>query len=178
MEKDGIIWTRCGGDRVLVFEIAAYIFFIVLIDFVSPRILWLVFLLFCYRFWEAILTYEFLSNYIDFANMRDYYIALVIVAVASYFLIMLATHNVPYLRYIFLLVMVLYTIKVHKFELSNIILFKDYLEAKGMWDIQYWINQFKDLLKLDIENFDKMAKDAWDKFWGVFKRFIDYVENL
>lgn len=161
---------------MLLIEIAVYILFITLILFFSTRVLWLFFLLFCYRFWESILTLEKLSKYIDFKQPRDYYIVLIIISVITYFIVLAATQTIPVLQYILLTIMALYVLR--HYELRDVLVFKDYFEARGMWNIDYWVGQVKNLFTADksvfMDIFDSVAKSIGN----LFRRMQAYVQGL
>ena len=73
--------------------------------------------------------------------MRDYYILIVIVSIITYVLVLLATKDIPILRYVFLLVMAIYTIRIH--DIADILIFKDLFEAAGVWDLAYWETYYR-----------------------------------
>lgn len=161
---------------MLLLEIAAYIMFTVFIMIVASRILWLVFFLFCFRIWETLVTYELLSTYMQITNVRDYFILLLILSAATYFLVMLVTKDIPFLRYVFLLVMVIYTLRMH--EITDILFFKDYLEAAGLWDLEFWKAQWKQLLSFSIADFQNIIANIWDKFVSFFERIFVGAKSI
>jgi len=163
---------------VILVEIAAYILFITLILFYSTRVLWLFFLLFSYRFWESVLTYDLLSKYIHFSHDRDYYIVLIIVSVLSYFIVMAATQSVEFLRYILLLAMALYVLRQPEYGIKEVLMFKDYLEAHGMWNLNYWGEQVKNLFKAKDSDILGIFERIADSFVNFFKRLHGYIQNL
>lgn len=157
-------------------EVAIYLFFIVFMMIIATKALWIIFFLFCFRFWESILTYEFLSTYIDFAVQRDYYICIILVTAITYFLVILSTRGIPLLRYLLLLVMMIYTIRIY--EIADILVFKDHLVAMGVWDWGYWKGQLLEILSFSIEDFISIISSIWEKIWSVCTRFIGYIKNL
>ena len=158
-----------------ILQIAMYLFFIAFVLAVATKVLWLVFFLFNFRVWESILTYEFLSRYIEFSHMRDYYILIVIVSIITYVLVLLATKDIPILRYVFLLVMAIYTIRIH--DIADILIFKDVFEAAGVWDLAYWEKQIDDLLHFSVEDFQHKIGGMWESFWGGIKHFFGYIRG-
>lgn len=158
-----------------ILQIAMYLFFIIFILIVATKVLWLVFFLFNFRVWESVLTYDFLSQYIQFSHVRDYYILIVIISAVTYGLVLLATKDVPILRYIFLVVMAIYTIRIH--DIADILIFKDLLEAAGWWDLNYWKDQFSELLHFSIDDFQAKIADIWNSFWGGLTRFFGYIKG-
>lgn len=157
-------------------ELAMYLFFIVFMMIIATKALWIIFFLFCFRFWESILTYEFLSGYIDFAVQRDYYICIVILTVISYFMVVLSTHGIPLLRYLLLLVMMIYTVRIY--EIADIMVFKDHLVAIGVWDWDYWKTQIKEMLSFSVEDFQNIIANLWNKVWNVCERLIGYIKGI
>lgn len=168
--------AKVGGGCVVLLEVAAYIFFIVFVLVVATKVLWLVFFLFNFRVWESILTYEYLSKFIDFTVPRDYYILIIIISIVTYALVLLATQGIPVLRYILLLVMVLYTIRIY--DIADILLFKDHLEASGVWNLSYWKEQGKELISFSSDDAEGIFQSLWNKFWGGINRFFDYIKGL
>lgn len=158
-----------------ILQIAMYLFFIAFVLAIATKVLWLVFFLFNFRVWESILTYDFLSQYIQFGQMRDYYIIIIIISVITYVLVLLATKDVPVLRYIFLLVMAIYTIRMH--DIADIVLFKDLFEQAGLWDFGYWKGQFNELIHFSVEDFQTKITEIWQKFWNGLQGFFGYVEG-
>lgn len=163
---------------MILVEIAAYILFITLILFFSTRVLWLFFLLFCYRFWESVLTYEVLSKYIHFSHDRDYFLVLIIISVLTYFIVMAATQSVEFLRYILLLVMALYVLRQPEYGIKEVLMFKDYLEANGMWNMDYWVQQIKNLFTAKDSDILGVFEKIADSFINFFKRIQGYIQNL
>lgn len=161
---------------MLLLEIAAYIMFTVFIMIVASRVLWLVFFLFCFRIWEALVSFELLSTYMEITNVRDYFILILILSAATYFLVMIVTKDIAFLRYVFLLVMVIYTLRVH--EITDILFFKDYLEAAGLWDLEFWKNQWKQLLSFSITDFQNILGNIWGKIISFFERIFVGAKNI
>jgi len=163
---------------MLLVEIAAYILFITLILFYSTKVLWLFFLLFCYRFYESTLTYSFLSKYIHFSHERDYFIIIIILSILTYFGMILLTKNMQFLRYILLLAMALYVLRQPDYGLKEVFLFKDYLKDHGMWNSQYWVDQLKALFLLGDEQHKSIFEKVLDNIISFFQRMIQYVRGL
>lgn len=163
--------------QVFLITIAAYILFITLILFIATRALWLVFLLFCYRFFEGLLPYEKLVEHIGFKNVTDYHLFIFILSLVVYFAVVVACNTIttPILKYIFLVVMMLYVFK--KYDFHDIFLFKDYLEAKGMWGLDYWVEQLKSIFTTSVDDKKDVFKDAWDGTMNFFKRLWSYVSG-
>jgi hypothetical protein len=157
-------------------EIASYIFFFVFIMFVTPKAMWLIFFLFCFRFWESLLSWEFLSSHISFAVQRDYYIFIVILTIVTYFLVMLFTRGIPILRYVLLVVLVIYTIRIY--NISDILVFKDHLESLGLLDLSYWKGQLDEMLSFSIEDFQNIFIGIGDKILSIVERFVGYVKGI
>ena len=161
---------------MIIAQIVMFILIGVAAITITPKILWLVFFLFCYRFWEAVLPYHWLSKHISFSSERDYYVTLILLASVVYGLIMVVTRNQMVLQYALLGVMVLYTLK--EVSLSDVLFFKDYFEAKGMWSISYWTDEGKKLLSFSIDDFKTVLVECWLKVWHGFLRFVTYLEEI
>jgi uncharacterized membrane protein YobD (UPF0266 family) len=160
---------------MILVQISAYILFFTLILFIATRALWIVFFIFSYRFWEAILSKEVLHKYIHFKGDFDYYIFIIIIALITYFAVVIAANSLtsPILKYIFLVVMMFYTFQKYSFE--DIFFFKDYLKAHGMWGLDYWTNQIKEVFVSSADDKKSVMRVIWDKtihglvrFWGYF----------
>lgn len=159
-------------------ELAIYIVIITSLIYFSQFFLWIVFGLFSYRFWTVVLPYETFSKIIPFDKMSHYTIAILILAAITYFGVMLCTQSIPFLKYVFLLVMALYTLREH--SISDVMFFKDYLEGKGMWNIQYWIDAVKNIFTIS-ENPDGVLgifKAIGEKILGTINAFANYIKGL
>lgn len=161
---------------MFIIKLAAYILFITLIIYISTRALWLVFLLFCFRFWQAQLSYKFLSQYIPFKNEFDYALLILLLAVATYFLVMYATKRLEVVRYVILLIMVIYVFTTY--EIKDIFFFKDFLEKQGMWSMDYWKDQIKTLFTAPQDTVVAIFKEVWSTIWEFMQRFWGYFANL
>lgn len=127
-------------------ELAIYIVIIVSLIHFSQYFLWLIFGLFAYRFWSLMLPYQALSKVIHFEKMSHYTITIVILAIVTYTLVMLCTQSIPFLRYVFLLTMAVYTLRVY--SVSDVMFFKDYFVSHGMWSSEYWVNAVKNIFSI------------------------------
>lgn len=154
---------------MLIFEIALFIFIITMILFLSTRVLWLFFLLFCYRFWESILSFKTLAKILPIETMKSYHITLFIIAIITYCFVLLSARAVPSLQYILLVVIAIWVLR--EYNISDVLFFKDYLEDKGMWSIAYWIHQVKELFTISPDK----AQGVLDKVW---KTVIDFFQNV
>ncbi|QST03020.1 hypothetical protein IMZ31_20960 (plasmid) [Pontibacillus sp. ALD_SL1] len=161
---------------MFLLEIGLFLAISIMAIVITPRILWIVFFFFVYRFWELVLTYEFLSSYISFEMKKDYYLILIIITIVTYGLVMLSARHTPILQYVFCVVMILYTLRVH--SLSDVFLFKDYLEARGMWDLGYWKDQLGGLFDITMDDVKGSLEKVWAAIVSFFSRLADYVKGL
>lgn len=157
-------------------QLAMYIFFIVFVVAVSIKIFWLIFLLLCFRVWESILSYEFLSQTINFSSERDYYILIIIIAVVNYLLVVLVTLKLPIIRFALIFVMAIYCIK--NYQISDILLLKDLFVKWGVWDINYWKGQFSQILSFSTEDFNQIIGKLWSGFLNSLNKMIGYIKKI
>lgn len=159
-------------------ELAIYIFIIVSLIHFSQYFLWLIFGLFTYRFWTLLLPFETVTKLIPIEKTMYYTILIIIITVITYFIVMWATESVPFLRYVFLCVIALYTLR--KYDIADVMFFKDVLEAHGMWDVEYWKNAVKNIFNIS-ENPDGILgifKSIGQKIMDIIGAFANYIKSL
>jgi hypothetical protein len=158
---------------MILVQIAAYILIITAIVVIASHALWLVFFLFAFRFWEAVISKAWMAEHLHVVSAVDYRIIILIIAAITYFAVHIATNQLGagLLKYIFLLVMALYVFRHYTFE--DIFFLKDYLTSKGMWSMDYWITQGKNVFSMKentiVEVFKSIGQNIADfcgRLWG------------
>lgn len=148
---------------MLLVQIAAYILFITLLVHFSTKVLWIVYALFIYRLTESTFTYAFLLKYFKDMQVSDYYIIIIAITMILYTITMVIILKVPALKYIVLILLIIYIMMKPQYGLSEVFLFKDYLAANGMWNLDFWIQQIKSLFTMEnnaiIETFEKIMSN-------------------
>jgi hypothetical protein len=160
---------------MFIVHLASYIFFITIIIFLATRILWLVFFLFSYRFFESILPVSWFQQHIDLVpgSDYDYYILLIIITAITYFAVMISTRSIPILKYFFLLAVTLYVLR--KYQFADVFFFRDYLQAHGMWSLQYWIDEIRSVFIGTSAQNKGIIWHAWDVVLGTIKHIWGYI---
>ncbi|PGK51558.1 hypothetical protein CN918_27590 [Priestia megaterium] len=159
-------------------ELAIYLFIITSLIYFSEYFLWIIFALFTYRVWLQLLPYHTFIKIIPFEKMSHYYIAIIVLALITYFLIMFFTQSLPLIKYVFLLIMAVYTLRTY--SISDVVLFRDYFEASGMWNMDYWKEQVKTMFDVS-KNPDGILgifKKVGDAVLNVFTSFANYIKGL
>ena len=156
--------------------IAAYILFITVILIFSTRILWLLFLLFCYRFWEMFLPLDKISQFIQLTHDWHYHLMLWILAAITYFCVYFLTMEMQFIRYIVLLIIAFFVIR--HYEITDIFFFKDYLDAHGMWSLDYWVNQVKEIFTSSSEEKESLFGKVWEDVKGAVRAIFGYGKEL
>lgn len=160
---------------MLLAEIAIYIFLFVLILYLSYRVMWVVFFLFAFRFWDMILN-KFSFEALETLTPKQRFMLLVILAFVTYLSVVLTTMKIPMLRYIFLAILIIAAIRVY--SLTDILFFKDYLEASGMWSMDYWINQVKKVFSLKPEQIIGMFEKVFSVFVEFFVKMVNAIRGI
>ena len=162
---------RKAGDHMILVQIAAYILFITAIIVIASHALWIVFFIFSFRFWEIIVSKAWMAEHLHVVSDTDYRIIIAILAAITYGAVHVAcmTTSTPILKYIFLIVMGLFVFRAYSFH--DIFFFKDYFESKGMWSLDYWVGQVKNV-------FSMKENTIIEVFKSVGKGIVDFVERL
>lgn len=160
---------------MLLIEIALYIFLFTFIIFISARVLWIVFFLFCYRFWEIIFNTHFEDFISNLTNLEKFFF-LFLVALLTYLIIHFSTMKFIVLRYIFLIALMLYTLRMYSF--SDILFFKDYFVEKGWWDLNFWFEQIRKSFTLSPEEIMNVFNKILNNIVNFFVKIIDFVRSL
>lgn len=161
---------------MILVVIAAYILFITLILMYSPRILWLLFLLFCYRFWELILPYDKMMQYISLTHSWHHTLILGILAVLTYFGVLYAASGIPILKYVVLLIIGFFVIR--KYDLVDIFFLRDILQEHGMWNIDFWVHQIKELFASSADEKQTIFGKVWNDMKESVQVVWGYVKSL
>ena len=159
-------------------ELAIYIVLIVSLIHFSQYFLWLIFGLFAYRFWSLLLPFETLSKITLFEKHIYYMILIIILAAITYAIVMWCTISVPFLRYVLLGIIALYTLRVY--SISDVMFFKDWFVSHGMWDVNYWKDAVKNIFKIS-ENPDGILgifKSIGQKIMDTIGAFANYIKSL
>jgi hypothetical protein len=67
---------------------------------------------------------------------------------------------------------------LYKFEFKDVFFFKDYLESKGMWNIEWYQQQFKEIFKTGPDGFAKLFAAIGDNVFSVFEKLFNGLNSL
>lgn len=160
---------------MIIATIAAYIITIVAVLGLSVRFLWLFFILFMYRTYASLIPYEWFKG-IGLENHSIYFITVLILSIATYLLMLRLTMDLVYVRYIILAMLAAWVL--YKFEFENVFFFKDYLESKGMWNIEWYQQQFKEIFKTGPDGFAKLFTSIGDNVFSIFEKLFNGLANV
>ncbi|QJX80606.1 hypothetical protein [Priestia megaterium] len=160
---------------MIIATIAAYIITIVAVLGLSVRFLWLFFILFMYRTYASLIPYEWFKG-IGLENHSIYFITVLILSIATYLLMLRLTMDLVYVRFIILALLAAWVL--YKFELKDVFFFKDYLESKGMWNIEWYQQQFKEIFKTGPEGFAKLFASIGDNVFSIFGKLFNGLANV
>jgi hypothetical protein len=145
-------------------EIAMYIFLLTFVLYLSFRVMWLVFFLFTFRFWEIVM-FSVAGDFMLSLTSFQKFALLFIIAMVTYLAIFFSTLSFPIIRVIVLGLLFIFIIR--KYSIMEILTFKDYFVATGMWDWDYWIGQIRAVFTFDT-----------DKIFGLFDKVIGNVADF
>jgi hypothetical protein len=150
-------------------QIAIYVFLLVFTLYLAYRAVWIIFFLFNFRFWQMIFE-KFSPDFISSLTSGEEFLLLTFVSIVSYTTLFFTTIRMPIIRYILLAVLFVAAIRVY--SLQDILFFKDYLSNNGQWDLDYWIEQLKDVFTFDAKEIIGMFNGILDTFVGFFSKII------
>lgn len=160
---------------VIVATIAAYIIAILAILLLSVKFLWLFFILFAYRTYSSFITFEWFQK-IGIENHFIYFIIILVLAIVTYLLVLRLTMDLIWIRYILLGLMAIWVFK--NYQISDILFFKDYLQSKGMWDLNFWSDQFKQIFSTDRDGYASLFADAFDNVFNVTEKLFGGLSDV
>jgi len=160
---------------VIIATIAAYIITIVAVLGLSVRFLWLFFILFTYRTYSTLIPYEWFKS-IGLENHSIYFILVLILSIATYLIMLRLTMDLTYLR--FLILGALAAFILYKYEFKDIFFFKDYLESKGMWNIEWYQQQFKEIFNTGPDGFIKLFTTIGNSVFNIFEKLFNGLNSL
>lgn len=170
--------AKKAGGYMIVLQIAMYILFITFLVFIATRMLWLVFFLFCYRTLSGLVTFQWVQQHTGIDTPGYYTIFILILTAAIYFAIVIASNAIgsPILKYVFLIIMMLYTFATYKIE--DVLFFRDFFESKDMWGWDFWKNQIKELFTVSTDKKEGFITQLFQNFWDGFIKFWGFFANL
>jgi len=160
---------------MVVATIAAYALLIVIILGLSVRFLWLFFVLFTYRTLSTLIPFEwFQKNGLD--NHMIYFVVVLVISVAIYLLLIRLTMDLIWVRFVALLLMVVLVLYRHGFQ--DVFLFRDYLEANGMWNIKWYQDQLKEIFTTGPDGFLNLFKSVGDNVFSIFEKMYNGLSQM
>ncbi|MDU9693763.1 hypothetical protein WKH56_09770 [Priestia sp. SB1] len=160
---------------MIIATIAAYIIAIVAVLGLSVRFLWLFFILFTYRTYATLIPFEWFKS-IGLENHSIYFVVVLILSIATYLLLIRLTMDLTYIRYLLLLLLAIFVF--YKYEFKDIFFFKDYLESKGMWNIEWYQQQFKEIFKTGPDGFAKLFAAIGDNVFSIFEKLFNGLASV
>ncbi|WP_088362422.1 hypothetical protein [Bacillus cereus] len=160
---------------MILAKIAGYILAVVVVLGLSVKLLWLFFIMFMYRTFASLIPFEWLSSHIGLSNHLVYFIIILVLSAATYGLLLRFTIDLPWIRYIVLMALMLWVFTNYTF--ADVFLFKDYLVSKGMWGVDFYLNQIKELFKTSPDAFADLFKSVFEEVFGVFSKLLDFVTS-
>lgn len=162
---------------MILVQIAAYILFITAIIIIASQALWIVFFIFSFRFWSLVISKEWMAEHLNVMSSVDYRIIIAILAAITYAAVHIACRTItsPILKYIFLVIMALFVFRHYSF--NDIFFLKDYFSSKGMWSLDYWITQVKNLFSLKENTIVGIFKSVGTNIADVVQRLWGYVNG-
>lgn len=156
-------------------QAAIYVFLLVLTMYLAYRALWVVFFLFNFRFWQMIFD-KIMPEFMGSLSTGEEFLLLTIVSIVSYTALLLTTLKIPIIRYILLVILFVAAIRVY--SLQDVLFMKDFLTEKGMWDLDYWINQLRAIFSFNTEEIIGMFSGILDTFVGFFVKIVEFIRGL
>lgn len=162
---------------MILVQIAAYVLFITGIIVIASNALWIVFFIFSFRFWEIIVSKAWLAEHLHVTSSVDYRIIIAILAALTYAAVHTACMTIasPTLKYIFLIVMALFVFR--KYDFHDIFFLKDYFQSKGMWSLDYWVGEVKNVFSLKENTIIGIFKSIGQNIVDFVERLWGYVHN-
>lgn len=157
---------------MILAKIAAYAVSIVAILGLSIKFMWLFFILFTYRTYASIVTFEWMKD-IGLDSHMIYFIVILTLSLVTYGLILRFTIDLPWIKYVVLAVMMAWVFM--NYEFSQIFLFKDYLESRGMWSIDWFTAQIKALFNTSSGDYTDLFSSAFEDVFNSFGKLFDGV---
>lgn len=156
-------------------QIGIYIFFLVFTLYLAYRALWIVFFLFNFRFWQLIME-SFAGDFFSSLTPLQQFLMLLIISIISYTALFFATIRMPLIRY--LLLAVLFVAAIRVYSVADILFFKDYLDASGLWGFDSWKKQLTELFSFESGEIAGMFDNAVQVFVDFFMKIIDAVRKM
>lgn len=160
---------------MIIAKIAAYIIAIVAILGLSVKFLWLFFILFMYRTYASIVPFEWIQQ-IGLNNHFIYFVIILTLTLVTYGLLLRYTVDLPWIKFIVLFLLMLWVFKNYSFQ--DIFLLKDYLESKGMWNLDWYKNQIKEIFNTGPEGFLELFKRGFQDVFSVFEKLINGISSV
>lgn len=160
---------------MIIAQAALYIFAFTFIMYMAYRVLWLVFFLFAFRFWEMILNH-FSGDWLLTLTSLEKFFLLVIVSFITYLAVYLTTMKMPIVRYLFLAVLVVAAIRVY--SVQDILFFKDYFVNNGMWSMDYWIKTIKDLFSISPQQVLGLIDNIINVLVSFFSKMFELIRGM
>ncbi len=160
---------------MIIAKIAAYIIAIVAILGLSVKFLWLFFILFTYRTISSFVTYDWFQQ-IGIDNHFIYFVVILVLSLVAYGLLLRYTVDLPWIKFVVLSLLMVWVLKNYSFQ--DVFLFKDYLQANGMWNIDWYVNQFKEIFTTGPEAFAELFMGIFRDAFGIFEKLISGVASV
>lgn len=160
---------------MIIAKIAAYIIAIVAILGLSVKFLWLFFILFMYRTYASIIPFDWIQQ-IGLDNHLIYFVIILTLSLITYGLLLRYTVDLPWIKFIVLFLLMLWVFKNYSFQ--DIFLLKDYLESKGMWNLDWYINQIRDIFNTGPEGFLELFTRVFQDVFSVFEKLINGIASV
>lgn len=161
---------------MVLVKLAAYILAITVVLTLATRVMWLLFILFAFRTWNAILPLDFLSSHLPFINSGSYFFSILALAIGTYYLVVQFTKDYEWVRYIVLLLMTIWVFR--NYSLADVFLFKDWLVNSGYWGVDYWIEQVKQIFTTDTEQLETTFGNIFEEVFGWFVQVWEFIKRI
>ncbi|MGF7535632.1 hypothetical protein AAGG74_18420 [Bacillus mexicanus] len=160
---------------MIVATIAAYVIAILAVLLLSVKFLWLFFILFAYRTYSSFISFEWFKK-IGIENHFIYFIIILVLSIVTYLLVLRLTVDLIWIRYVLLALMAIWVFK--NYQITDILFFKDFFQSKGMWNIDFWTNQMKQIFGTDRDSYASLFSDAFENVFGVTEKLFGGLSDV
>jgi hypothetical protein len=171
-----IMSEESGGCGMVIIKLAAYILAITVVLTLASRVMWLLFVLFAFRTWNAVLPLDFLSSHVPIVNGVSYFFIILALAIGTYYLVVQLTKELEWVRYVVLLFMTLWVFR--NYSLADVFLFKDWLVAHGYWGVEYWLDQLKEVFTAEPGQIEDTFTGIFEEVFGWFISVWEFVKRI
>lgn len=161
---------------MVLIQIAGYILAITVVLTLASRLMWLLFGLFLFRSFNALIPIETLQLFLPAANSFIYFTVLALMSAGVYFTVMKLTRELEWVRYVILFILTIWVFR--HYSLADLLLFKDWLSQSGYWQVEYWTGQAKEVFTGGPDGISSGFLFVFESVMGFLKGLWEGLQGL